>query len=128
VHVEPLRLAPDDGVAIVFGVENCGRVAIVLPACEATPRRPASDAPTWTPAASADRIAWTDTGLFVGGEPVGEALAVGDPLGVVLDEVPEVGDGLADDELLGGGLGDWLGLALADPAGAVELARQVGDA
>jgi hypothetical protein len=38
------------------------------------------------------------------------------------------GDGLADDELLGGGLGDWAGLLLADPAGAVELVPQLGDA
>lgn len=60
--------------------------------------------------------------------PDGEMVGLADPVGAVLDEVLGGGDGLDDDELLGGGLGDWLGLLLADPAGAVELARQVGDA
>jgi hypothetical protein len=46
----------------------------------------------------------------------------------VVDELLGVGDGLGDRELLGRGLGDWAGLLLADPAGVVELARQLRDA
>jgi hypothetical protein len=126
VH-EPLRLAPADGLVSVVGVECSGRVRIVGSACGPTPARPTCDAPTWSPAVSADWIAWTDAGLFVDGGPDGEALVVGGPVGGGLDEVLAGGDGLADDELLAGGLGDWAGLLLADPAGAVELVRQLGD-
>ena len=61
------------------------------------------------------------------GEPVGELLGDGDPLGVVLVEVLGVGVGLGDDEVLGGGLGDWLGLPLADALGVGGVALQLGD-
>jgi len=110
----------------VVGVEYCGGVRIVGSACGSTPARPTCDAPTWSPAVSADLIAWPDTGPFVG-EPDGAALVVGGPVGGGLDELLTGGDGLAGDELLAGGLGDWAGLLLADPAGAVELVRQLGD-
>jgi hypothetical protein len=117
VHGVRVPLARGDCLAIVGGAE---------PAWAATPSWPASVAPAWCAAASADRAAWTDAGLFVV-ELDGELLADGDPLAEVLGEPLGAGDELGDDELLGDGFDDWVGLLLADPEGAGEFVRQFGE-